>query len=125
MHTSHRVLIVDDEPLIRLVLRRTLEGEGYRVVEATNGLEALAMFANDRHGISAVFSDVSMPEMDGFELASKLRSLAPTVPVVLGSGGSAALSDLSSTERLHPAVVPKPYSRHAVLSAIAGALAAR
>lgn len=78
------VLVVDDEPTIRRLMRRALSGMGLDVVEAANGLEALERF-RARH-VVAVVSDVRMPVMNGLELVEHLRSEAPDLPIVLVSG---------------------------------------
>jgi diguanylate cyclase (GGDEF)-like protein len=67
------VLIVDDEPDIRKVLRLYLEEEGYQIVEAPNGTEALTIFQQLRP--SLVLLDILMPDMDGFEFCTKLQSV--------------------------------------------------
>jgi two-component system response regulator HydG len=65
-----RVLIVDDEPSVRFTLRDVLEGAGYNVDEAANGLEALDKIADNRYAL--IISDLVMPEMDGMTLLSRL-----------------------------------------------------
>ena len=71
MNPPLKVLVVDDVPLNRKLLRVALETEGYQVLEAANGVEALAVLA--REEIKAVVSDVLMPEMDGFRLCQEIR----------------------------------------------------
>jgi CheY-like chemotaxis protein len=77
-------LVVDDEPTLRRLMRRSLIGMGLDVVEAANGSEALERLQT--HDIIAVVSDVRMPVMDGLELVEQLQSRAPDVPIVLVSG---------------------------------------
>ena len=69
---QHKVLIVDDEPNIVVAIQFLLEKEGYVVQKAYNGLEALQIL--DSWQPNVVLLDVMMPEMDGFELAQKIRS---------------------------------------------------
>jgi len=78
------VLVVDDEPTLRRLMRRALSGMGLEVAEAANGLEALERFRT--HHVVAVVSDVRMPLMNGLELVAHLRDQGPDVPVVLVSG---------------------------------------
>jgi GAF domain-containing protein/CheY-like chemotaxis protein len=68
---EHPILVVDDEPEQRALLRRILEREGYAVVEAENGVAALARLRE--RAVSLVLLDLMMPEMDGFELVEELR----------------------------------------------------
>jgi DNA-binding response OmpR family regulator len=74
------VLVVDDEPRLVDVLRMNLEVEGYRVLEASNGLEALARLKEDLPDL--VILDVMMPEMDGFETLKRIREVS-SVPVIM------------------------------------------
>lgn len=78
------ILLVDDEPTLRRLMRRALSGIGLEVIEAANGLEALDQFQT--HHVVAVVSDVRMPLMDGLKLVEQLRLRAPDVPIVLISG---------------------------------------
>ncbi|MGH7645988.1 MAG: response regulator, partial [Gemmatimonadales bacterium] len=77
------VLIVDDDPVVRDLLRRLLEGEGYRVVEADNGRAALERLREVLPGV--ILLDLMMPEMDGFELLDAMRREAggASIPVVV------------------------------------------
>jgi len=77
------VLVVDDDPDVRTLLRRMLEREGYRVTEAEHGRAALARLAHDLPGV--ILLDLMMPEMDGFEFLGELRrhETAHAVPVVV------------------------------------------
>lgn len=68
-----RVLIVDDSRTIRLILRRILTEIGLSVVEAGNGSEALVVVDTEPAGLDLVMADWNMPEMNGFDLLTKLR----------------------------------------------------
>jgi two-component system KDP operon response regulator KdpE len=74
------ILVVDDEPRMIRFIRTNLELEGYRVTEATNGLEALDRVREDLPDL--VVMDVQMPEMDGFEALKHIRQVS-TVPVIM------------------------------------------
>ncbi len=80
------ILIVDDEEAIRLVARRTLEHFGYRVVLASNGAEAVAVYAQHRGEIAVVLTDMAMPVMDGAATIVALRRLDPQALVIASSG---------------------------------------
>jgi len=81
--TSRVALVVDDEPDNRTILRRTLEGEGWTVMEAENGRDALEKIEERRPEM--IFLDLMMPEMDGFEFVERLRSneLTQSIPVLV------------------------------------------
>jgi DNA-binding response OmpR family regulator len=81
MHDPQCVLIVDDEPNVRLMLRTALESAGYRVLEAADGLAALAQL---RAGsCDLVLLDLRMPKLDGMETLARLRQHGDATPVVM------------------------------------------
>jgi CheY-like chemotaxis protein len=96
-----KVLVVDDEPLVRKLTRRILEDVGHQVYEAGNGLEAVSIF-NEHGPFDLVVSDVRMPTMDGKELSTLLHRLTPPVPILLMS----AFDDEGTPGRF---VIPKPF----------------
>ena len=67
------VLVADDDPAIRLILRHSMEQDGYRVVEASNGLEALQMTV--RQSPDLILMDAVMPQMDGFRATSEIKQM--------------------------------------------------
>ena len=79
-----RILVVDDEPNIRTMVRSCLEAEGYGVREAANGREALD--ATARWSPDLVLLDLAMPRMDGLEALPLIRAAVPDVRVVVLSG---------------------------------------
>jgi DNA-binding NtrC family response regulator len=83
MESKKRILIVDDEPNVRLMLSTALQSVGYDVVEAEDGERALAQLANPKNGIDLVLLDLLMPRMDGMTLLSRLRDSGSIVPVVI------------------------------------------
>jgi CheY-like chemotaxis protein len=79
------ILVVDDEPDIRFLVRMLLEGKGHRVLEANDGVEALAMMQNQH--VSLIVTDYMMPRMNGEELVAQLRGRGRDVPVILITAG--------------------------------------
>ncbi|MFT3868585.1 MAG: response regulator [Nibricoccus sp.] len=80
------VMFVDDEPEVRSIARITLEQQGYRLIEAEDGVQALNLFQQRKAEISLVITDVLMPNLDGLGLATRLHKLAPDLPILLLSG---------------------------------------
>ncbi len=80
------VLIVEDEELVRQLASQMLTECGYRVIEASNGIEALAIIENREYEIDLVVTDIVMPQMGGRELAEKLTEICPQLPVLFTSG---------------------------------------
>jgi len=113
------VLIVDDEPVIRRVLRKTLEIANYTVIEAADGVEALDVLDRPEQHVSAVLSDITMPRMDGLVLADRVRHAHPKVPVILTSGRHSRASIPRAVAEQIDGFLDKPYSKSSVLSIIA------
>ena len=84
MKPKRTILCVDDNEQSLSIRKVMLETRGYRVICCTNAEEALTVFANGN--IDLVLSDVLMPGMDGTELISRIKAVAPTVPTILFSG---------------------------------------
>jgi PAS domain S-box-containing protein len=82
---SATILVVEDDPLVRTMARRSLTEAGFDVLEAADGRQALALIS--RYGqIDAVLTDLAMPELGGRELAERLTGVRPGLPVVFMSG---------------------------------------
>ncbi len=80
------VLLVDDNDMVRDLITRVLDSEGYELIVARGGEEALALARGNQRPIDLVISDVDMPDMDGNELAARLRRERPAMPVIFMSG---------------------------------------
>jgi two-component system, cell cycle sensor histidine kinase and response regulator CckA len=83
---SETILLVEDEPMVRKFARATLEMNGYKVIEAADGQEALTISAPYGETIHLLLTDVVMPKMSGRELAEQLASLRPETKVLYMSG---------------------------------------
>jgi CheY-like chemotaxis protein len=99
------VLVVDDVESVRRLVRRVLEHMGHRVLEAGDGVEALACLAEGR-AVDLVITDLRMPNMDGWELATRLSARSPRVPVLFMSGFDEHLA----VETVAGPVLPKPFT---------------
>ncbi|MFN2243333.1 MAG: response regulator [Anaerolineae bacterium] len=76
------ILYIEDDPANRILVRRVLEAEGYRVLEAENGIRGLEI-AQGEH-LDAILVDIHMPDMDGFEVMARLRTIPriAAVPII-------------------------------------------
>ena len=103
------ILIADDEDIMREVLIIMIEENGGRVVEATDGKNALELFEQHQDDIHCVIVDCSMPRMSGFDAYTKMTALNPNLPVLFISGH--VLPDDVSTLTHHEGVVflSKPF----------------
>ena len=79
-----RILVVDDDQSVRLLLRAVLERRGYSVVEAENGKEGLQALSGEPTDV--VITDIQMPGMDGLEMILELRGTLPTARIIAMSG---------------------------------------
>jgi CheY-like chemotaxis protein len=105
-----KVLIIDDDPGVRTVIRQALEDENFEVVEAEDGRDGLKQF--NAHHPAVVVTDIIMPNMEGVETIMALRKLAPDVRLVAISGGGrvGAKDFLNAAKRLGAdRVLPKPF----------------
>ncbi|MFA5958485.1 response regulator [Hyphomicrobium sp.] len=104
-----RVLLVEDEVEVRQFAVRALKRQGYQVIEAADGLEALDLMAENEGKIDIVVSDVVMPEMDGPALFKELRKRNPSIKVIFVSGypNEAFRESMGSDDF---AFLPKPFS---------------
>jgi len=117
------ILLVEDDLAVRSTVRRVLERDGHRVVEAANGGEGLAAVDRVGDAIDLVISDMVMPGMSGLELRHRLRILRPTLPVLLMSGYSEeAIKRLGSAESLGP-LLEKPFTVQGILDLVQDVLA--
>ncbi len=112
------VLVVDDEPSIRAVVRDTLEGSGYRVLEASDGRLAFDVFRAQEDHIGIVLTDIMMAHMDGAELAAQLRTAGSRVPIVAMTGLDDSVRSTALAESGVTIVIPKPFDRTTLLSAL-------
>ncbi|MES1188056.1 MAG: ATP-binding protein [Myxococcales bacterium] len=111
-----RVLVIDDEQLVRAQLRRSLELRGYQVDEACDGLSGVAAHAHRPADVLVI--DMTMPDIDGAEVVRRIRQAGSKVAIVLSSGYQAQ----TAAERLEPnayqVFLPKPYGMNELVQAL-------
>lgn len=116
------VLLVDDEELITKIARATLEGSGYRVLTASNGAEALAIYKEKKEDIAVVITDMMMPVMDGATLSHALSDVNPAVAIISASG----LLEINEEKQTRlPAVkayLAKPFTAEKLVATLARVL---
>lgn len=113
------VLVVDDDPTVARLLKAFLELDGHRVTVATDGPEALYLFAPEEHNI--VITDRAMPSMSGIELSKALKEINPQLPIIMSSG-LAENVDESERSLYFDVHMPKPVSRASLQQAISATL---
>lgn len=100
------ILVVEDNPFNRELLKGVLEGEGYRVDEAKNGKEALEALKNGSYAL--IFMDILMPGMDGFETMERIRQMGVKTPIIIASSMSAKEDRQRCLEAGGNDFLPKP-----------------
>lgn len=105
------ILVVDDESSLREIIVRTLQAEGYRVIEAGDGLQALALLDQDLD-VALVITDIRMPRMDGYELADRMTVRPTPLPMIFISGYDQGGISLPGS------LFPKPFAMDALLGEI-------
>ena len=109
---------MDDEPSVRLLLRRILEEEGHRVDTATNGREALEKISTERYGL--ILMDVRMPGMSGMEVFRRISEMDGSIAerIILLTGDVMAVDTQEFIARTGAPVITKPFHTHEVLELI-------
>jgi CheY-like chemotaxis protein len=116
-----RVLVVDDERVVRRALQRVLERDGHAVTLAECGKDAIEFYARNWRDLDVVVLDVMMPDADGREVLRRMREVNPGVRVILSSGFTAE-SDPSLTVA-GTWLLQKPYTPDQVRAVLSDALA--
>ena len=111
-----KVLVIDDEQLVRSHLRRVLEERGYTVEEARDGRTALAIY--ERVAPDVIVIDFSMPDLDGTEVIAGIRRAGSKVPIILSSGYLEPAADHGLPAEAVQATLHKPYGVDELLGAI-------
>ncbi len=107
---TERIMVVDDEYDIRAVIQEFLTSCGYRVQVFENGVQAFESFENDPTGVDLVITDMTMPQMTGEELARRVLTLRPDLPVILCTGYSEVMTEGRAQELGIAKYVQKPLS---------------
>jgi PAS domain S-box-containing protein len=119
------ILVVDDEACILSITRHALEMFGYQVLTASNGAEALAIFAQKQGKIAAVLTDMAMPVLDGAALIYALRKIDPKVKIIAASGLKSSLQSVEPFGLGATSFLAKPFTADIMLRTIRETLAPR
>lgn len=104
-----RILVVDDEPLIREMAREVLESFGYAVDEAVDGQEGLERFMNEGRRYDLVILDLVMPRLHGFQVMDRILQAAPRTRILISSGYSPDSRPELTRPTATTGFLPKPY----------------
>ncbi len=118
-----KILVIDDEDIVRTSCSRTLVPEGYDVSLAKNGVEGLKMAGEDRFDL--VLTDLKMPDMDGIEVLRILKGKWPETQVIIVTGYQTVDSAVKAIKLGAYDYIEKPFTPDALISAVLGALSGR
>ena len=116
--SSARLLVVDDEPLLRKLATAVFEAEGHTVATAANGREAVTRYVDDEHGFDLVLLDLSMPVLSGEEALAEILAHDPEAKVVLWSGYARQGGEASAQDLGAKAFVAKPVKPDALAQVV-------
>ncbi len=122
---GEQILVVEDDPQVRAVARRALQGAGYAVYEAITGLAAIHFMASRPGEIDLIVSDVVMPGVNGREMADQLRISHPDVPILFVSGYPGAEIERRGLDLGSATLIQKPFTPDVLVTAAHDALARR
>ena len=122
MNASRKVLVVDDDPVVRKSFDRVLSSKGYAVITAENGEEALRKLNEEKYDI--VYTDIRMPGMSGLEVAEQVKARQPWTPVVIITGYGTDAAESRAKAAGVSSFLHKPLSPEMIEGSARDALAA-
>jgi len=110
--SDYKVLIVDDSKMDRTIMQKSLAPLGVTIIEATNGVEALAIVKSGEHALDAMLIDIEMPRMDGYTLAGEIRKYSKyrNLPLIAVTSRTSKTDRLRGVEVGMTEYITKPYS---------------
>ena len=126
-HTKATILLVEDEELLRAGVQEVLEIQGYKVITAPDGEQALACLAAQT--IDLIITDLVMPKMDGVDFVKQLRKIKPDLPVIVVSGSTRNIMQRYGIDSIQVpganASLPKPFKSVDLIEQVRQLLASR
>lgn len=120
MSNDIRILVIDDEPPIRRLLRVGLTSQGYDVAEAQNGRTALELL--EREAVALAILDLGLPDIQGHELLARIRALKPDLPVIVLSSRDDEAGKVEALDLGADDYVTKPFGMNELLARMRNAL---
>ncbi|ALK88963.1 response regulator [Limnohabitans sp. 63ED37-2] len=126
-HTKATILLVEDEELLRAGVQEVLEIQGYKVITAPDGEQALACLGAQT--IDLIITDLVMPKMDGVDFVKQLRKIKPDLPVIVVSGSTRNIMQRYGIDSIQVpganASLPKPFKSVDLIEQVRQLLASR
>jgi DNA-binding LytR/AlgR family response regulator len=119
------VLIAEDEECLKLLATLTIKAKGLEVLAASNAEQALQFWETHAEEIVLLFTDIVMPgPMNGFDVAKRIRTKSPAMPVIFSSGHGGALPGDGTELQKNAIFLPKPYKQNELSALVSAVLAA-
>ena len=119
---SGSILVVDDEASVRNTIRRALVSKGHRVLEASDGEEALQVFGQEAPELGLVILDIVMPGISGWDVLAQMKSLAPQIPILLVSGYARAGKPQEARAEQADGFLRKPFELTELIDSVSALL---
>jgi CheY-like chemotaxis protein len=120
---SSTILVIEDDAVLRVIVRRRLEADGYRVLEAADGQSGLDLIETHAGRLDLVLTDIEMPRIDGITVAEVLAALRPLLGVVCMSAGIAESRFIERLALRPQPFLAKPFTRESLARALGVELA--
>lgn len=111
-----RLLVVDDEESVRMIVKRALLAHGFEVVTAKDGADALRVLG--KYKIDGLVTDIRMPVMDGISLALQARSIQPHIRILMMTGFAGELERAHNLGELVNKVITKPFTVESLMASV-------
>ena len=121
-HGTETVLMVEDDSSILKIYKEVLGRYGYRILTASDGIEAMEVYAAHCHEIQLVVVDAIMPRMNGFDVVELIRQNRPELPIIMTSGYNNEMLDHAANNELNVLFLRKPAKLYDLLTAIRSVL---
>lgn len=118
--TKDKILVIDDQPSVRFGLRKLLEGEGYRVLEAETGAQALPIVTENAPEL--ILLDLRLPDIDGMDLLTKIKEIDDDVPVIILTAHGTIETAIVALKKGAENFFTKPFDAESILILIAKTL---
>lgn len=115
-----KILVLDDEEIVRVSCQKCLTPEGYDVDVAANGVEGLAMTENNRYDV--ILTDLKMPDMDGMEFLARVKERHPDTKVIMITGYSTVEHAVKAMRMGAYNYIEKPFTPDALIDAVKEAI---
>jgi CheY-like chemotaxis protein len=112
------LLVIDDEPVVRMLVCQTLRQAGYGCLEAASALAALEQLQSDRQRLDGMVVDIRLPDMSGLNLVRLARVHRPGTPALFISGYAQPVTEEPDLQQLLEAFLPKPFTPDQLLTAV-------